>query len=334
MKRLRISSMLAMFALAMSQSACTQVDAGSSFGDRPLGRGEGRLVVDLVDAPNRAVKEIWVTIDKVTAHSDTQGWVTVMEGTLSVDLLTLQAFAQPLGFARLPPGKVTQVRLYTAAAGPQYVVLPDGTQVALKTPSGTQSGIKVQGPWDISACHNTEVTLDFDGHKSIWVHPTGQEELWVLRPVIKAKKSQMTPAPCEDAEGGTAERDGGAPGEADSGIDEGGDDGNRGAGEACSSGGECLSGACQGGVCEAGGPGTPCERSSDCASELCQEGGVCDPGSAGGSESACDEDRQCLSNACVESACGPGGQGTSCLGAADCATGFSCIAGECTPDIG
>jgi hypothetical protein len=327
MKRLGISGSVALFALAMAQGACTPVTPGSSFGDGPLGRNEGRLVVDLVDAPTKAVKEIWVTIDRVTAHSQSQGWVTVMNGSMTVDLLKLQSYAQPLGFARLPPGKVTQIRLYTAAAGPQSVVLPDGTQLPLKTPSGTQSGIKIHGPWDIGACQNTMVTLDFDGHKSIWVHPTGHEELWILRPVIRVKRTEMAPAPCTDVDAGTS-------GEPDGGLDEGPGDGDDGAGGGCASGTDCLSGACAGGQCQPGGPGAPCRKGADCASTVCQDDGTCDPGSAGPSGGVCETDAQCLSNGCEGGLCQPGGQGTHCAAPSDCAEGFSCSSGACEPDIG
>ena len=330
MRRLGISGMTAMVAMALAQS-CTTSD--SSFGDRPLGVGQGRLVVDLVDAPNPAVKEIWVTIEKVTAHSTSAGWVTVMTSPLTVDLLKLTTYTQPLGFARLPAGTVTQLRLYVAAAGPQYVVLPDGTQVPLKTPSGTQSGIKIQGPWEVSACNNTEVTVDFDGHKSIWAHPTGHEGEWILRPVIRVKKSHTSPAPCE----GPA--DSGGLGETDGGFDEnGGDVGDGGVdgdgeGTRCSSAAECLSGSCVNGMCEAGGPGAPCRLGGDCSAALCQNDGVCSPGSAGGAGSPCQDHGQCLSNTCTAGACEPGGQGSFCQGQVDCADGFSCDIGICQPQV-
>lgn len=331
MKRLGIrssSSSTLVAALVVASSACAPTDPGASFGDGALRPSQGRLVVDLVDAPSTAVKEIWVTIDKVVAHSVSAGWVTVMNDPLTVDLLTLKASAQALGLARLPPGAVTQLRLYTAEAGPQYVVLPDGTEVALKTPSGTQSGIKIHGPWEISACHNTEVTLDFDGHKSLWVHPNGHQDLWTLRPVIHVKRSQLTPAPCEELS------DAGEP-ELDGGIEEGGGGfpGPSLPGSPCDADAQCLSGACDVGVCAPGGPGTPCGDAGDCASGQCLSEGLCAPGTAGGAGGTCAASTQCLSNACDEGTCGPGGQGSLCEGEVDCAEGFSCGDGFCEPRI-
>jgi hypothetical protein len=174
--------------------------------------GNGTLAVALTDAPSPDVKGIVVTIDSVTAHSDEAGWVTVAHGPITVDLLTLQDVSMKLGEISLPAGTVSEVRLILADGGPQYVVLADGSQAPLKTPSGAQSGEKLKGPFTVSACERHTLTIDFDGKNSIDYHQTGgPNPEWILRPVIRVKTEADDVLPCH--------ADAGAP---DSGLPPGG----------------------------------------------------------------------------------------------------------------
>ena len=162
--------------------------------------GNGTLAVALTDAPSPDVKGIVVTIDMVTAHSDQAGWVTVAQGPITVDLLTLQDVAMKLGEISLPAGTVSEVRLILADGGPQYVVLADGTHASLKTPSGAQSGEKLKGPFTVSACERHTLTIDFDGKNSIEYHQTGgPDPEWILRPVIRVKTEADEVLPCHAA---------------------------------------------------------------------------------------------------------------------------------------
>ena len=172
--------------------------------------GNGTLAIALVDAPSPDVKGIVVTIDTVTAHSEQAGWVTVAHGPITVDLLTLQDVSMKLGEVSLPAGTVTEIRLILADAGQQYVVLADGTHAPLKTPSGAESGEKLKGRFEVSACSRHTVTLDFDGKNSIAYHETGgPNPEWILRPVIRVKAEADEAESCS-ADGGTS--DSGTPG--------------------------------------------------------------------------------------------------------------------------
>jgi uncharacterized protein DUF4382 len=266
--------------------------------------GQGRLAVQLTDAP-APVDEIWVNVTSVRAHHTTGGWTTVSSTPVTVDLLKLQNYALPLGIVTLPPGKVTQIRLVVAPTGNHVVV--GGVEQPLVVPSGTESGIKILGPWGIDSCEETTVTLDFDGQKSIWYHPTGQGDSWILRPVIRTKRADQTPGSCE---GGGGQEPGGA-------------------GSSCTGGAQCLSGLCTEGACEAGGPDTPCGAGTDCVSGQCTEGGTCAPGNAGPPGTPCTAGSQCLSNACVQGTCAAGMQGTPCTTGTDCQTGLTCQQGFC-----
>jgi hypothetical protein len=166
------------------------------------------------------VKSIFVTVNEVDVKPDSSAdSQVVFTGPLTVDLLTLKDTTQPLGQITLPEGKVTQIRLMLAD-GPQYVVLQDGTQVPLKTPSGQQSGIKLVGDFPVGACSRHTVTLDFDGENSIQAHSAQQGAEYILRPVVRVKAQTDTPEPCA-VDGGT---DAGTTPD-DGGTSTGGDDG-------------------------------------------------------------------------------------------------------------
>jgi hypothetical protein len=150
----------------------------------------GAMELRLVDAPTADVNEIVVTITKVTAHTAGGGWLTLAEKTATIDLLRLQggSFVQ-LGVVQMPPGRITQIRLYVKEDGPNYVTTPDGAHHPLTVPSGPQSGIKIKGGFDWPTCATGNVTFDFDGKKSIFVHPkgAGAGDEWLLRPVVRLK---------------------------------------------------------------------------------------------------------------------------------------------------
>jgi hypothetical protein len=273
--------------------------------------GHSQLAIKLVDAPSTEVEEIWVNITRVTAHSPELGWITVSEDPVSVDLLTIQTQPMLLGVANLPPGNITQLRLYVTPKD-NYVVV-NGEKLPLKVPSGSQSGIKIKGPWQMNACERTEVTLDFDGKKSLKVHPKGNGQEWILRPVIKVKKSGMDLVGCGEempvcTQPSTCGMEGCGLENAcvpkDVGVD-------------CSDNSECLSGVCSE-QCMPGGPGAPCHGTNGCMSGVCLEDGTCSSGDAAHPEAECEADYQCLSNACLGNACQLGAQGAPCLENIDC----------------
>ncbi len=336
----------------------------------PAPSGQGQLAIALTDAPNPDVSSIVVSVAKVTAHSTSAGWVTVSPAAVStstplaVDLLTLQSSEQELGLLNLPPGTITQIRLYVSQDDNYVVLTSDKSKVPLKVPSGSQSGVKIQGPWDITACNQTSITLDFDGKKSIWYHPTGQGDEWILRPVIHTKKSDSAAVGCSaSSDGGAASTPGSTTCDADhpcaagdecssAGVCQGPegascvtgaecissscDSTNRcgpgPVGTSCTSAADCLTTTCTNGTCAKGGGGASCSAASDCVSGTCTDGSCTAPTAAGGAGAPCSESTaatDCLSATCVNGQCAQGGQGAPCNSAQDCQEGMSCLSGSC-----
>lgn len=195
---MKTSTLLAAALAALALSACGASENAFSSSGSNVKAATGQLVVALTDAPNPQLKSIVVTISAIEADSDQAGWVTLSTGSQTVDLLSLKDRSTLLGQATLPAGTVSQLRL-VLADGPQYVVLTDGTQLPLKTPSGQQSGLKIDGPFAIDACRTRTVTLDFDGERSIVAHPAEGGSSWVLRPVVRVKAQSIQGSCLADA---------------------------------------------------------------------------------------------------------------------------------------
>ncbi|MFZ5628548.1 MAG: S8 family serine peptidase [Spirochaetota bacterium] len=88
-----------------------------------------------------------------------------------------------LGNAQVPVGKYKQIRLLV---GTNNTVIDDaGSVLPLKIPSGTSSGIKLDGAFEVKLGKQIQVILDFDAAKSLNFAP-GQG--WLLKPVIKIDK--------------------------------------------------------------------------------------------------------------------------------------------------
>ncbi len=151
-----------------------------------LPSGTGTLALKITDAPaGLNVSKALVTISAVQVHKAaagaendtnfTAGWLTVVEGPLTYDLIAIKDVKEVLGEKELDAGKYTQIRLSVDSA----VVTIDGKESALETPSDK---IKMIQPFTITSGETTTLTLDFDAAESI--KASGKDE-YKLQPVIK-----------------------------------------------------------------------------------------------------------------------------------------------------
>jgi hypothetical protein len=264
--------------------------------------GPGQLKVSMVDATPLGVDQIIVDVTKVTAHSSSDGWITIATNVGKVDLLSLQTSPLTLGTVKLSAGRITQLRLYVAATGNEVHVTGDpvGTMTTLFVPSGFESGIKILGPWRVAACDKTSVTIDFDGLASLEVHATGTGDEWILRPVIRVKKTETSPVTCEDTGGATCDVE-----------------------TPCDEGQICVDGTCVPAQ-TGGGAGSSCTSNGDCLSEMCS-GGKCAQSPPSG---ACRIDDDCTNQSC-----GQDGSCAPCTTNADCPMGQTCGGGMCTSNL-
>ena len=125
------------------------------------------------------VDEVWINIKEIQFVSETGRKITVPTNVTSVDLLKLRNDATTLfSKAIVPEGKYNQIRLILNS--PEGKVVKNGVEYPLKVPSGTQSGLKLNGEIDLVSGLLLEFTLDFDLHSL--KNTPGQG--YILRPTI------------------------------------------------------------------------------------------------------------------------------------------------------
>ncbi|GAB3825109.1 DUF4382 domain-containing protein [Pontibacter rugosus] len=163
-------------------SACSNDD---------IALGGARMEVRLTDAPGD-YEEVNVEIKSVQVHKSEdakeEGWVTLDQ--VNPGIYNLLNFANGrdtlLASAELPIGRIAQMRLILGDKN--TLKLKNGTVVALKTPSGQTSGVKV--PLNVNMMDQTvnRVLLDFDAAKSV---VDKGEKGYILKPVIRTITSAV-----------------------------------------------------------------------------------------------------------------------------------------------
>jgi hypothetical protein len=159
----------------------------------------GSVSVSMTDAPACGFDQANVTVSKVRIHqsataSDTDsGWTEItLNSPQKINLLDLNDPTQPnfaletLGQTPLAAGHYTQLRLVLVPnnGGPPFansVVPSGGSETALDTPSGMQSGIKLIHEFNVASGQRVDLLLDFNACKSIVTRGNGT---YLLKPVI------------------------------------------------------------------------------------------------------------------------------------------------------
>jgi len=170
---------LAIIALIFTLNACKKSDSANS--------GPSSINIYLTDAPAN-YQAVWIDIEQVMVKGNTDsagndGWVSVpLLRPGKYNLLDLRNGKDTLlGGVDLPAGKVSQIRLILGESN--QLVLNDGSTVDLKTPSGQESGIKLNVDADLKEGIPYELVLDFDAARSIV--KAGNSGQYILKPVIR-----------------------------------------------------------------------------------------------------------------------------------------------------
>ena len=152
--------------------------------------------LSLTDVPACGYDHAWVTVEKVRVHRSSTasdgdpGWSEVaLAAPTRVDLLELtNGTLLPLGQTELPAGTYTQMRLVLSGNNgtdpPANAVQPTGSSdiVALTTPSGQQSGLKMNVNMEVPAGQVADFAIDFDACKSFV--RAGNSGKILLKPVL------------------------------------------------------------------------------------------------------------------------------------------------------
>ena len=161
----------------------------------PPATAQGTLRLSLTDAPSCGYDTAFFTVEKVRVHrsssagDDDAGWSEVVLAVpLRVDLLSLNnGTLLPLGQTELPAGSYTLMRLVLAANTATHplanAVTPSGgVETALTTPSGQQSGLKMNVNIDVPVGQVADFAIDFDACKSFV--KAGNSGKVLLKPVL------------------------------------------------------------------------------------------------------------------------------------------------------
>ncbi len=155
--------------------------------------GNATMSVHLVDGPSLEYSALTLHVVKVEISKDGAGWITLGTRDVTVDLLKLTGgVAETLvDGASIPAGTYGQMRL--VLGGGNTITTPDGT-FPLKVPSGMQSGVKLNVHFDVAPDTTKDVFIDFDAHRSVFVHQAGMSQQYILRPVVRAFDKVVTGA--------------------------------------------------------------------------------------------------------------------------------------------
>ena len=199
----RTISCISTILIALLFIGCGSGGGGSSSG----GGGVGTLSLSLSDASTDRYKAVYVTITDIQVHqpggneNNPNSWYSVdmPASPMTVNLLDLvNGVREDLGLVDLEAGAYTQMRLIIgqtperngainilSQAHPyaNYVIDLNDDYHELKVPSGSQSGYKIVGGFDINANSTTELILDFDANRS--VVEAGNSGQWLLKPTVK-----------------------------------------------------------------------------------------------------------------------------------------------------
>lgn len=191
MKVLRNTSssvLLLPLVLIWALTACSSSSDGGADGGIS-GTGVTSFNLNITDGPVDEASAVVVEFTAVEVKpEDGESILFEFDEAKSIDLLALQGSASAvlLEDETLAVGEYTWIRLAVNAEEDgvldSYIDLPEGRQ-ELRVPSGSQTGLKLQGGFTLSEGVEANFTIDFDLRKSL-TNPPGRDSVF-LKPSLR-----------------------------------------------------------------------------------------------------------------------------------------------------
>ncbi|WP_461255826.1 DUF4382 domain-containing protein [Treponema sp. R80B11-R83G3] len=146
--------------------------------------GDTRLVVAMHDAPfkmeDHNVQELNITVEKIVIIDENDKHITLLQEERQMELLSISR-SDPvvLSNVSVEPGTYKELRLVLKD---NSTIKVDGEVYHIKIPSGSQSGLKLKGPFVIPRGKLFRLIIDFVASESVhWNKGQG----WMLKPVLR-----------------------------------------------------------------------------------------------------------------------------------------------------
>ncbi|MFC3152843.1 DUF4382 domain-containing protein [Litoribrevibacter euphylliae] len=163
--------MLPMVLIPMTLISCS--GGGSSSGSASTSSGNGTFTLSITDAPVDNADSVVVEFTGVEVKpAEGEAISFTFDSPMSIDLLAQQNgnSAELVSDETLSAGSYNWIRLAVNAEEDgvmdSYIEI-SGTQFELDIPSGSQTGLKLNSGFTITASGNADYTIDFDLRKSV-----------------------------------------------------------------------------------------------------------------------------------------------------------------------
>ena len=133
------------------------------------------IEVYVTDPPPPDMEKILVDIKNLEVHKTGGNWTSIAVDTEPFDLKEIEGIQDFLASQIVETGKYTQIRFEVNSV----TIVAEGDNHTAKVPSDK---IKLVGNFNVTDNNTTEITLDFNGEKSVLV--TGKGD-YIFKPVIK-----------------------------------------------------------------------------------------------------------------------------------------------------
>lgn len=180
--------------IASSLTALVACGGSSSDSGDTNGSGDttGSFSLAVTDAAIDSANHVFVEFSGVSIQP-AEGEVIefTFDEAKQIDLLALQGSASQdlIAGEEVPTGDYEWIRLHVNAeadgVSDSYIEMTDGSQLELRVPSGSQTGLKLVSGFTVTANTGADFTIDFDLRKSVVLPPAQQIGGAILKPALR-----------------------------------------------------------------------------------------------------------------------------------------------------